>query len=348
MQIAEKNKIFLHVADELSLLINTKANELFYAFKNFDATKFDTSNTYTDYFLHHHLGNRLFFSIQNSAHILYQGIKKCNQPIHTIIAIDYGAGLGTLFMLGGLLGFKQFDYNDHLPEWQPTAATICTAIGSTISNFITGDIDAVTEFASKQHFKYHLVVSRNVIEHIYDLSNFYRAIFLHNPTAVTYSTTTANYHNIAMRWYHIYIHKKVEKSYVQQRIIQIKKLHPTLNQQQLIQAAKFSKGKGQQDFITTLQHFVTNQPILIDATLRSNTCESIHGVWCEHLLTKKEYAAIIHKAGFAIEYTAGYWDTHYKWSIFNFVATIFNKLIHALGKKNGILLSPFVNVISHN
>ena len=348
MHIVEKNKMFLQVTDDLSLLINTKANTLFKLLTKFNASNFETQNTYTEYFLNHHLGHRLFFSIQNSAHILYQGVKKCNQPIHSIVAIDYGAGLGTLFMLGGLLGFKQFDYNDHLPEWQSTAASICKAIGSTISNYITGDIEAVAQYAKKQQYTYQLIVSRNVIEHIYDLSHFYNTIYLHNPTAVTYSTTTANYHNIAMRWYHIYIHKKVEKSYFQQRIHKIKQLHPTLNQQQLVQAAKFTRGKGQQTFLLAVQQYITNQPVNIDATLRSNTCDCEHGVWCEHLLTKKEYAHLINKAGFTFEYTAGYWDTHYKWRIFNAMASTFNKIIDTIGPKKGILLSPFVNVISHH
>jgi hypothetical protein len=62
---------FLAANDELGYLINNKANHLFDILKSFDEPVLDVSNTYNDYFIHHHLGPRLFFSIQNSAHILY-------------------------------------------------------------------------------------------------------------------------------------------------------------------------------------------------------------------------------------------------------------------------------------
>ena len=340
---------FISANDKLGILINTKANELFYALSNFNVATLDASDTYNNYFIHHHLGKRLFFSIQNSAHILYEGIKLCSKPIHEINAIDYGAGLGTLFMLGGMLGFKRIDYNDHLPEWQPTAAAVCKLIGISITDFVTGDINAVVNFASANNFKYNLIVSRNVAEHIYSLPEFYNAIFNHNPAAVTYSTTTANFHNPAMRLYHIYIHKKVERSYyLQQRKEEIKKLQPLLAENKLNKLAILTRGKGQQDFADAVNNFVAGKPIEKVAYLRSNTCDCIIGVWSEHLLTKGEYAIIINQSGFKIDFTAGYWDTHYSSAAINGLTKIFNQLIKLMGKKNGVLLSPFVNIAAYN
>lgn len=344
-----KEEKFLTAADSLGLFINNKANELFFALANFDVPSMEATNTYNDYFIHHHLGKRLFFSIQNSAHILYEGVKLCNKPIHELNAIDYGAGLGTLFMLGGMLGFKRFDYNDHLPEWQPTAAAVCKSIGSSITDYVTGDINAMVNFASVNNFQYNLIVSRNVVEHIYSLPAFYSAIFKHNPKAITYSTTTANFHNPAMRLYHIYIHKKVERSYyLQQRKVEIKKLQPLLAENKLNDLAILTRGKGQQDFVQAVNDFVAGKSIEKVAHLRSNTCDCIIGVWIEHLLTKKEYSAIINQSGFTIIFTAGYWDTHYSSGIKNIMATTFNKIISGLGNQKGIILSPFVNVVAIN
>jgi 2-polyprenyl-3-methyl-5-hydroxy-6-metoxy-1,4-benzoquinol methylase len=341
-------EIFISANDNLGILINTKANELFKALSNFNVATLDASDTYNDYFIHHHLGKRLFFSIQNSAHILYEGIQLCNKPIQEINAIDYGAGLGTLFMLGGMLGFKRIDYNDHLPEWQPTAAAVCKSIGISITDYVTGDINAVVNFANENNFQYNLIVSRNVVEHIYRLPEFYTAIFNHNPSAVTYSTTTANFHNPVMRLYHIYIHKKVERSYyLRQRKDEIKKLQPSIAESKINELASLTRGKGQQDFATAVNDFVAGKPIENAAYLRSNTCDCIIGVWSEHLLTKTEYASIINQSGFTINFTAGYWDTHYSSATMNFLAKIFNQLIKLMGKKNGVLLSPFVNVIAY-
>jgi 2-polyprenyl-3-methyl-5-hydroxy-6-metoxy-1,4-benzoquinol methylase len=349
MSTGDSKEIFLAAKDSLSTLINDKANELFFTLKNFNTHSLDAADTYNDYFIHHHLGHRLFFSIQNSAHILFEAVQLCGKPLTEINAIDYGAGLGTLFMLGGMMGFKRFDYDDHLPEWQATAKAVCKQAGITITDYITGDINAVADFAAKKNIKYDMVLSRNVIEHIYGLPEFYSAIFNHNPKAVVYSTTTANFHNPVMRLYHIYIHKKVERQYYkQQRINEIKKLQPSISPNDLNKLAELTRGKAQQDFIDAVNNFVHNKPIAADKSLRSNVCDCINGVWSEHLLTKDEYRNIIHTTGFKMIYTAGYWDTHYSSGFKNFISRIFNTAIHFLGKKNGTLLSPFVNVAAYN
>lgn len=341
--------IFLKASDKLGQLINSKANELFVSLNSFDTNSLGIADSYSDYFIHHHLGKRLFFSIQNSAHILYESIQRCNKPVNEIKAINYGAGLGTLFMLGDMLGCKQFDYNDHLPDWKPTAAAVCKIAGINITNYVMGDINAVTNFATANNFRYDIVVSRNEIEHIYSLPEFYSVLYRHNPKAVIYSTTTANFHNPAMRLYHIYIHKKVEKQYYRkQRVEEIKKLNPFIQVDQLSKLTELTRGKGQQDFIEAVKNYTNGKAIKTDATLGSNTCDCINGVWSEHLLNKKEYVTIITDAGFKMEFLAGYWDTHYSSAAMNVLSKILNSLILMLGKKNGILLSPFVNVVACN
>ena len=273
----------------------------------------------------------------------------CNKPLQEINAIDYGAGLGTLFMLGGMIGCKRFDYNDYLPEWQVTAKALCKTIGITINDFVTGDINAVAGFAASKNIQYDMVLSRNVVEHIYDLTEFYSVIFKHNPKAVVYSTTTANYHNPVMRLYHIYIHKKVErKYYFNQRMEAIQKMQPSLTVDRLTALVKLTRGKGQQDFIDAVNNFLNNKPIKKDSSLRSNTCDCITGVWNEHLLTKNEYQKIISAAGFTMSYTAGYWDTHYPSAVKNRMAKFFNEIISLLGTKKAVILSPFVNVTASN
>ena len=110
--------------------------------------------------------------------------------------------------------------------------------------------------------------------------------------------------------------------------------------------ALMTRGKAQQDFVQAVNDFVAGKPIEKVAHLRSNTCDCIIGVWIEHLLTRKEYSTIINQSGFTIDYTAGYWDTHYSSGVKNLMATTFNIIIAVLGKKRGIILSPFVNVVA--
>jgi hypothetical protein len=341
-------QIFLYGTDELALLINKKANQLYESLRGFDNSLLGNANEYLNYFSKHHLGARLFFSIQNSAHILYQGIKLCNKPLEQINAIDYGAGLGTLFMLGGLLGCRRFDYNDHLPEWQPTAQAVCNAIHSNITHYNIGDIGQVTGYANQHNFTYDLVVSRNVIEHVYDLELYFKTLYRHNSKIVTFNTTTANYHNPAMHLYHMYIHYKTEKKYFfNSRFAEIKKRNPQLDNNGLKKLTRVTRGLGQADFDHAMERYQQHQPLALKKGLGTNTCDWLTGVWSEHLLSKSAYQNIAANSNCSVRFTAGYWDTHYNYKIANCIAACFNGIIKLLGTKKGVWLSPFVNVATY-
>ena len=348
MTRAANEIIFLKGDDSLALLINKKAKELFGTLQHFNAASLDIDNYFKDYFINHHLGKRLFFSIQNSAHIIYQAVQKTGKKMEEINMVDYGAGLGTLYMLAGMLPFKRVVYNDYLPDWQSTAASICKALHIDIDGYVTGDIDAVLNYAATEGFVFNIIASRNVIEHIYSLPFFYEEIYRHYPAAVIFSTTSANFQNPAMRFKHYLLHKKIEQEqYLPYREKELQKLWPPISTQQLAELAKFTRGKAKQDFLTAIADYKNGRPVAPVLFLRSNTCLPDSGYWCEHLLSKDEYETIIHQAGYTMNYTAGYWDTHYPYGLMNLLAKLLNKLIVLFGNK-GYFFSPFVNVVAFN
>ena len=339
--------IFLECKDPLAILINEKANELYILLQNFDGTTLPIQDGLKDYFINHHLGKRLFFSLQNSAHIIYESVKKAGKPINEINFVDYGAGLGTLYLLGGLLNFKRIVYNDYLPDWKDTAVLISKNLKISIGGYVTGDVDAVLKYANKEGFQFDIVASRNVIEHIYSLPFFYEELFKHNAAAVIFSTTSANYHNLAMRLKHYFLHKKIERTqYLPQRKIQLQKEWPAITSVQLNELSILTRGKGKDDFFNAIISYKNNQPISKVPYLRSNTCTADSGYWCEHLLAKNEYEQIITKAGFNVAYTSGYWDTHYNLFLMNILSKFLNQVIKIAGTK-GILFAPFVNIIAY-
>ena len=212
-------------------------------------------------------------------------------------------------------------------------------------HFIEKDFHEVATFAKANNYTYDLILSRNVVEHIYDLSDFYHAIARHNPKAVIYSTTTANFHNPAMRLNHYWIHKKNERTfYKQQRMDAILAQWPDISSTQLTVLTELTRGKAQHDFTDTIAQYKAGLSIKKDITLRTNTCDCTHGVWCEHLLSKKEHLQLMKNAGLQGIVTAGYWDTHYALKPANWAAKIFNFSIKLLGPKKGIYLSPFINI----
>lgn len=335
---------FIKAQDELSMLINEKANHLYKLLTNLDINLLNFDETAKDYFNNHHAGRRLFFSIQSSADIIYQSVKKINAPLAAISFIDYGAGLGTLCLLASQLGFKQVYYNDYFESWTSNARKIFAALNYSISDFITGDIDAVIAYGKSKNISFDIVASRNVIEHIYNLRDFYGKLFQSGLTTVCYATTTANYHNIAMRLKHFRYHRKVENNYFKKfRKAYIKSLKPDIETKQLEQLVKITRGRAFADFTNAVELYCTGQQVPPVEFLGTNTCDHATGVWAENLLTRKNYQAIIEESGFRSEYTPGFWDTHYKYGFINFITTILNSLIKITGTK-GYWLSPFVHV----
>jgi 2-polyprenyl-3-methyl-5-hydroxy-6-metoxy-1,4-benzoquinol methylase len=336
--------IFIGQHDEFAGLINEQANLLYHRLKTLDISKMDFDEFGTHYFSSHHGGKRLFFSIQSSAGIIYQSVKMINKPVSEINFIDYGAGLGTLCLLASQLGFKGVYYNDYLELWTINAHKLFTNLNISIAGFITGDIDAVIDYGQSNNIVFDIVGSRNVVEHIYNLREFYTKLYQSGITTVCYSTTTANYHNIAMRLKHYWYHRKVENAqFKKQRAAYIKELKPDVTEEDLTNLVEVTRGRAFADFTNAVDLYYSKKPIPPVEFLGTNTCDYHTGIWAENLLTRKNYFEIIRQSGFTVEYTAGFWDTHYKYPLLNSFTALLNRFIKILGK-NSYWLAPFVNV----
>jgi hypothetical protein len=341
----QKHK-FIAINDDNARIINDRANHLYEKLLRLDISDTEIDDFGKHYFSSHHAGRRLFFSIQSSADIIYQSVKKSNKAISEISFIDYGAGLGTLFLLAGLTGFKKVYFNDYFPQWAVYAKIICDKLDIKIDDFISGDIDAVIKYCKERNTHIDIIASRNVVEHIYSLRSFYTKLFQSGITTICYATTTANYHNPAMRLKHYWYHNKVEKAtYRNQREEKIKGLVPDIDKAALKNLVKYTRGKAFDDFTYTIECYFKNQPIPSVEFLSTNTCDCENGVWAENLITKQNYFDIIRGSGFAATYTAGFWDTNYKNSAVNLFTRFLNWVIKASGK-NGIWFAPFVNVVA--
>lgn len=342
--IENKYHNFIDHLDDTARLINDRANHLYQKLLQLDIreTAIDDFGKY--YFSNHHSGNRLFFSVQSSAHIIYNSVLKTNKPIAQLNFIDYGAGLGTLFLLAGAVGFKKVFFNDYFPQWAGYAKIICDKLDIHIDDYIPGDIDAVVNYAKMHDTHFDILASRNVVEHIYKLRNFYTKLSQGNISTVCYATTTANYHNPAIRLKHYWHHYRVEnKMYKMQRADGIKERAPNIKEFDEKQLVKQTRGRAFSDFENAIDLYLKKQPIPPVEFLGTNTCDCKTGVWAENLITRQNYFNIILQAGFEFEYTAGFWDTHYKYPFVNLITRTLNRIIKITGKK-GYWFAPFVNI----
>lgn len=126
--------------DELANLINGKATELYSQLSSLQVERLGLPDHCLYYFRTSHF-NRLFFSIETSAHLLYRSIAIQEKPVPDIVMMDYGAGVGTLYMLAKMIGCKKVIYNDFLEEWRLSALKIAEAMNIKIDEYILGDID---------------------------------------------------------------------------------------------------------------------------------------------------------------------------------------------------------------
>ena len=340
------NYTFIKPVNQFAGLINEKANLLYERLLKLDISDTDIDEFGKYYFNNHHRGSRLFFSIQSSADIIFNGTALTGKSPDETSFIDYGAGLGTLFLLAGMVGFKKVYFNDYFPQWAGFAKIICDKLSIPIDDFISGDIDAVIDYGKKNNTTFDIVASRNVVEHIYRLRNFYTKLYESDLAVVCYSTTTANYHNPAMRLKHYLYHNKAEKSiYINQRTAYINELVPNISKTDLTALVDITRGRAFDDFTAAVKLYFEKKPISPVEFLGTNTCDCKTGVWAENLISKQNYKDIIEKSGFGVTYSAGFWDTHYRFLPLNFVTGILNFIIKLSGKK-GYWFSPFVNIIA--
>lgn len=339
-----KPHIFLDLTDDTARLINDRANHLYQQLAALDISDTDIDDFGKYYFNSHHGGSRLYFSVQSSADIIYRSVKQSSKPIPNLVFMDYGAGLGTLFLLAGMLGFKQVYFNDYFPQWAGYARTICNKLGITVNDFISGDIDAVIEYGQANHVHFDIIASRNVVEHIYRLRDFYAKLHQSGITSMCYATTTANYHNLPMRIKHYWYHNRVEKKmFIKQRGDYIRELVPSVNETDLAQLVKLTRGRAFGDFTGAVENYFNKKNILPVEFLGTNTCDCKTGVWAENLITRQNYTDIIEQAGFKANYTAGFWDTHYRYRLVNVFTSLLNRAIKMTGNK-GYWFAPFVNI----
>jgi 2-polyprenyl-3-methyl-5-hydroxy-6-metoxy-1,4-benzoquinol methylase len=334
---------FLPQQDELAASINSKAEVLYRQLRAIQIEDLQLAPHFMEYFKTSHF-KRLFFSIETSAHLLYRAIRLRSKPASEIAIMDYGAGVGTLFILAKLIGCKKVIYNDLFEDWKTSAQQILNVLGITVDEYIVGDIDATLYTLNNKQIVCDIIASRNVIEHIYKIDVFYGAIRKYQPAAIVISSTTANFYNPGTHLQHVVMHKKYEKIFYQQRLEIIMQILPQLASSAAAAASKKTRGLGSDDLNKVISTLGTTNNLSPVKNIYTNTCDPYNGVWAEHLLTFEQYRKAAGK-DFHITFEPGFWDTHYNRSAKNIFSRILNSIIR-LNRRLGIILAPFIYVIA--
>jgi 2-polyprenyl-3-methyl-5-hydroxy-6-metoxy-1,4-benzoquinol methylase len=337
-------EIFLPETDDLSRQLNSQANNLLQRLKSLDVDALKLPFYCQEYFKSSH-STRLFFSIQTSARLLFRACQFCEKKPADICIMDYGAGVGTLYLLAGMSGFQKVIYNDHLEDWKLSAEKIATAIGIAIDEYIVGDIDVTLKNIKEKNISLNLIVSRNVLEHIYKPGNFFASIRKYFPNCVVFSSTTANAANPASVFKHQRWHSKWEKEFLKQRMKIILERISGMNEQEASELARTTRGLAMEDLDRAIEDYRVSRKLPELNVTGSNTCDPANGVWFENLLPFSEWRQIISKAGFNPSFQPGFWDTHYKASWKNVMGRLLNNMSD-INPAVAMTTAPFIYIIA--
>jgi 2-polyprenyl-3-methyl-5-hydroxy-6-metoxy-1,4-benzoquinol methylase len=336
---------FVKPVDSLSRLINEKAGLLYQKLWDLPLDEMNLPPYPLGYYKEcHH--KRKFFSVQTAAELLYRSIKLKGKEVKDLTIMDYGAGVGSLFLLAKMIGCKTVVYNDILDDMTEAARITSQFLNIPIDLFIANDHKGTIKELNEKGISCDIILSRNVIEHIYDLDDFYKEMAKGQPDAIIYFSTTANFQNPGMLWFHKRVHKRYELKYVPKRKEIIKEKIPAIAEAELAKAALATRGLAMYDLDEALEKYKQNG-VLPDPDIHyTNTCDPENGLWGEHIIPVKEYRDIIESKGYKLTVLPAFWDTHYGNFFKNTVGKTMNFFTKILGTKGGLRTTAFIYIVA--
>ncbi len=300
---------------------------------------------------------KLRYSLQACAFILMHALHKSKKELHEITIVDYGAGTGVLAMLAKQIGFARVIYNDIYDVSCHDAQKIAEAVHIPADAYLCGDAGILQQYAAESNRTFDIIVSRNVVEHIYDLNLFFQSLTrLPGQELTLFFATTANIKNPLTVWYTKRIQKRVEfrgmttkwgkerdalKPFLQIRKEIIAGAFPQLSDAEIAQLALCSRGLIKRDILNLVSNYTQTKTLPKNDSLDFNTCDPHTGNWAEHLVETDVYATLFQKNGFDFKLRNGFYNTSYAQQIFNLITPIINFFIRNSGKR-GIYLAPFI------
>jgi len=303
---------------------------------------------------------KLSYIMKSNAFILFNAIIKSKKEIKDIVLMDNGGGTGSLSLLAKAIGINTVIYNDIYDLSCNDALIVAEELGFKANDYVCADSEELINYFANKKLDCDIVVSRNVIEHIYNLEKYFADISkVSRKALVVCFATTANIKNPLVNLYTRKIQKRVElfgnkgkykkerdstKSFFEIRKQIIKDAFPNLVEDEIVQLSKSTRGLKKEDIIDFIgkENYHDNYRLLPKDS--RNTCDPITGNRSENLLSLNIYKNILEKNGFKFQVIPGFYNTNYKLKILNLITPSLNRLINSL-KLFSIFLSPFIIIL---
>ena len=297
-------------------------------------------------------------TLQMYTYLFYLALNE--HPIATkeIVLVDYGGGTGILSFYAAELGFSKVIYNDVYDVCCRDAAVLANALGYEIE-IVEGGINELIHFCKTGKIDCHLVVSSEVIEHVYDVEDLLEKIYKLGeevPMRVVLETA-ANSQNPMINRRLMKAQQEVDRK--DRKMIYGKKQQDSLeaystirlallesfaegklSSKELEKLASLTRGKVKVEIEQAAKKYLETGQLPIVIPHPTNTCDPITGNWCEKLMNPYELNKILIKYGFETKVIKGFYGNNKRSLSMKVVKALFNISIGLWGSK-GVHMAPY-------
>lgn len=253
------------------------------------------------------------YHLRLSAHLL----EKTWMTDRTLL--DFGGGLGLTGLLAKSSGYSSVIYLDTYREVYEDAQILARSLGLMSNEYLLGEIGDHTKALQEVE----VVVSRDVIEHIYDLEAFFAEAMQLGRLKSMYHNTSANIYSIVLKRYFNQIHLKAENKTIRDendikkgeseqgfraaREHMIEQFGPDLNHSEVAKLGEKTRGLRKDDIKRAVEAFINHNELPVPPSHPGNTCDPQTGNWAERLLTWEEYREMAE--GFKLDFEPGFYNS---------------------------------------
>ena len=280
----------------------------------------DYARRYLQHLQRHHL-----YYLAIYASVLDEVMQQANMHAGDIRLVDYGAGNGLLGIFARHCGFHTVIICDQDKDFIRATRMLALALQVYPDEFVSGDI---TDLLSRDYkSKIDAIVGTDVIEHIYNLDDFFGGVQELNPNMVTVFTTASNPCNYFKL-------KKLEKvqfrdelegshpgdfalagaekhiSFLAMRRKMVAEQLPEAGAEELEKLAIATRGLNEYDIAKCVTQYKLTGELPLPPARVSNTCNPQTSSWTERVLRLRDYRSIYNQYGFELSIRAGYYNSH--------------------------------------
>jgi len=236
--------------------------------------------------------NNIEYEIGLNSRLVHELFKGIEAPLEELTVLDIGGGVGIVSMMLVSMGVGRVIYLDQNPVVKRDAEILATRLNRPAHEYVSASLEDMPKEVSES---IDLAISRDVIEHVYDLGalDFGQSRcpllqrMVHN--------TSANMYCIWLKGYFREVHREAEKEGVistagaggfwQVRYEYIKKELGITNEVEATKLASATRGLSFND----LNQYVDHGKYPHDRFWPENTCDPSNGNWSERLIPIEEY-----------------------------------------------------------